>query len=169
MELSLIGVVYVSDAARAFDAPELQQLAIDAAQRNAEREVSGFLYYQDGKFLQYIEGADSNVSALMEKITGDPRHTVTHQRRDALLPTRRFPNWSMRRLTREKLVVLEELLRDIVTGNNVTGNNATNANSQRNNQTSLERRIWRMIELVRDYHDLHPEKHDDYDELTSTA
>lgn len=74
---------------------EIKDIVTQARVRNAERAVSGVLIFTEARFAQVIEGPETAIDALMEKITRDPRHEqVTVVREDAL-GERRYADWSM--------------------------------------------------------------------------
>ena len=66
-----------------------------AEQRNAQLGITGLLCHQDGQFVQLLEGPQSSVDLVMEKIVIDSRHSDIEiiQRRD--LPEREFADWAM--------------------------------------------------------------------------
>jgi hypothetical protein len=108
------GVVYVSEARVYFDTISLESLAADAASRNLESGITGYLYFEKDRFVQYIEGDDEAVDALMGSIRRDRRHRVIHELATENLEQRRFPSWHMRHLRRKELarVEVENVLTD---------------------------------------------------------
>lgn len=133
-------MVYVSKALTPFDDAALEELAVRAASRNVELGVTGYLCFEKGRFVQYIEGAAATVDELMRRIAADPRHDVLHQIHRDGDEERRFPSWHMRKLTRGDFVEihLEHLLTDqILFLKKLPGNNA-----------SWEQAIWSMIERI---------------------
>ena len=106
------GVVYVSEALVYFDKMALESLAAEAAALNFDRGITGYLYFEKDRFVQYIEGDDDTVDELMEVIGRDTRHRVLHSVVEDDLGERRFPSWHMRQLRRKELmeVKLEHLL-----------------------------------------------------------
>lgn len=108
------GIVYVSRAAATFDDSALTELAAQASERNAELGVTGYLYFERDRFVQYIEGNTEQVTDLMSRIEKDSRHEVLHQIRTDDVEKRRFPSWGMKKLVRSNLVEirLEHLLTD---------------------------------------------------------
>lgn len=99
----LKGIVYVSEATTDFDKKHLIQLASAAAITNEEIGITGYLYYEKGSFLQYVEGEKDAVQQLMDKISRDPRHQVKGVEINDALSIRRFPSWHMQWLTNEEL------------------------------------------------------------------
>lgn len=62
---------------------------------NALQDITGYLSYRDGRFTQYLEGEESAVLGLLDRIEHDFRHeflTIAH-----LGETKRnFPDWSLK-------------------------------------------------------------------------
>ncbi|MEM6512340.1 MAG: BLUF domain-containing protein [Pseudomonadota bacterium] len=108
------GIVYVSEAQMYFDNMSLESLAADAGARNFELGVSGYLYFEKDRFVQYVEGDEDVIDGLMTSIRADVRHRMLHQVVEDNLRTRRFPSWHMRYLSRQELesVKLEHVLTD---------------------------------------------------------
>ncbi len=108
------GIVYVSEAQMYFDNMSLESLAADAAARNYELNVTGYLYFEKDRFVQYIEGDEAVIDELMDAIRGDVRHRILHEVAEEGISKRRFPTWHMRYLSRMELeaVKLEEVLTD---------------------------------------------------------
>lgn len=108
----LRGIVYVSTATEEFSAECLEELASKSAEANKKLGVSGYLYYEDKYFLQYIEGEKETVQSLMNHISRDPRHKVVNVITYDNLPDRYFPSWHMRHLTKPSLVKVK--MEDII-------------------------------------------------------
>ena len=53
------------------------------------------LLFKDGNFLQVLEGEESAVKSLREKITRDPRHGQVCVLLEEFLQCRNFPDWTM--------------------------------------------------------------------------
>jgi len=91
----MIRSVYVSSAVRLMTDEELLEL-LEMSRRNNERlEVTGLLLYQDGNFMQLIEGPDRAVVELQQRIELDPRHrqiiTILREPTEERL----FSDWAM--------------------------------------------------------------------------
>src|SRR5262249_19913145 len=104
------GIIYTSAALVPFDDSHLQDLAYRAAQRNLELGITGYLNFENNRFIQYIEGDFDPVTHLMGRILRDPRHQVRTTLYDDKLADRRFPNWRMRWLRRSEFVASEQVL-----------------------------------------------------------
>ncbi|WP_197466068.1 BLUF domain-containing protein, partial [Oleiphilus sp. HI0080] len=85
-----------------------------ASKNNLVLDISGYLYFEKGTFLQYIEGPADALECLFNKITLDERHKIYRHISDTKLTERRFPDWSMQWLTNAYLaeIRLENILID---------------------------------------------------------
>ncbi len=138
--MALRGLVYVSEARTEFGRPELLALEEHATRRNRERELTGYLWFDEGQFVQYVEGEAETVEALIRRIEDDPRHDVLHVLRDDELGERRFPDWSMQFLTRRSFHGLETLLADHIVF----------VESVRPQDVESHQTVWRIVDRVRD-------------------
>ncbi len=73
--MSLIALVYRSRKTKVLSQTELEDMVAKAAKHNRSLVISGFLISTTNEYFQYLEGRPSDVKAVMEKITQDPRHT----------------------------------------------------------------------------------------------
>lgn len=91
----LIHIIYSSAAKSHFGSEELLALLGSARSKNSSMNISGMLLHIEGSFLQVIEGNESDIDALFETISQDPRHgnIVTIVRES--IPRRAFSDWSM--------------------------------------------------------------------------
>jgi len=71
---SLFQIVYTSTAAELFSRAELNELLKGSVQRNTRAGITGLLLYNNGTFMQTLEGEEAVVIALFAKISRDPRH-----------------------------------------------------------------------------------------------
>lgn len=88
-------IIYTSRAADDFDEMALRQVLGMARLKNKRCGITGMLLFEDGCFLQVIEGPEEAVETLIAKILEDPRHhdTVVLHRCD--VSSREFGGWSM--------------------------------------------------------------------------
>lgn len=91
----LIHIIYSSAAKVHFGSEELLALLGSARSKNTGLNISGMLLHIEGSFLQVIEGHESDIEALFETISEDPRHgnLVTIVRES--IQRRAFSDWSM--------------------------------------------------------------------------
>ena len=88
-------MAYVSTASKLFDPAELREMLKEANERNKQSGVTGMLLYQDGQFMQVLEGEAEAVTATFSRISLDPRHHGIMVLIKGAVQQRRFSNWSM--------------------------------------------------------------------------
>jgi hypothetical protein len=88
-------VVYSSAAVEAFTESRLVDLLARARVNNERLSITGLLLYDEGSFLQVLEGDAPVLDALYETIGRDRRHhrVVALLRRE--VPERHFAKWRM--------------------------------------------------------------------------
>ena len=91
----MIYLCYVSSAVGKFTQDELVELLAKAREKNARLGVTGMLLYDDGNFMQVLEGPKETVKALYDTITKDRRHHGYIVIDEDELPARQFSDWSM--------------------------------------------------------------------------
>lgn len=91
----LITVIYSSRAVRPFSGQELLEMLKVARERNAQNGITGLLLYKNAEFMQALEGQETPVLALVERIARDPRHTSMIVFYKAAIDQRFFANWAM--------------------------------------------------------------------------
>jgi len=100
--MDLISTVYISAAIAPFTPPELVELLRISREKNAEHGLTGMLLYNDGNFMQVLEGPPASVDALMANIRRDPRHIRVTVLLRKKVEARTFGQWQMAfRNTRE--------------------------------------------------------------------
>ncbi len=90
-------ILYLSTANAEFDNESLKALEVNAAENNKKLGLSGFLYFDGSKFLQYLEGEEENLMPLLDTIRKDPRHTFLCETEE-VISEKRFPDWSMKNI-----------------------------------------------------------------------
>ena len=92
---SLYRLAYVSQARTNFARVELLEMLNTFRLANRKLDITGILLHKNDEFMQLLEGPQSAVLSLFERIEGDPRHTnVVVVAREAI-QARQFSNWSM--------------------------------------------------------------------------
>lgn len=87
--------VYTSTATTPFSSDELAALLTKARAKNSAVNLSGLLLYKDRKFIQLLEGPESQVRATYSRIEQDPRHRNCVLLLKHFVPERLFSDWSM--------------------------------------------------------------------------
>lgn len=90
-------VIYVSDAVGAVGTSLLAIAEIlGVSERNNRRDhLTGVLLGHNGRFLQAIEGARTDVDRLMDRLRRDPRHVNLRLLSDQPIAARMFGRWAM--------------------------------------------------------------------------
>lgn len=101
-------LVYISAACVEFDDEALEQLLSGARENNAILGVSGMLLFHEGSFIQVLEGPQTVVEALFEKIEQDPRHEHTEVLFRGDTDEACFEDWSMGYVRTPKLTDVPE-------------------------------------------------------------
>jgi hypothetical protein len=94
-------MIYVSQAKKPMDAAELELLLSQSRQWNTGRGLTGLLIYrfstenETGHFIQVLEGDESEVRSLFDKIKHDKRHHTVLTFGSGALESRMFKDWAM--------------------------------------------------------------------------
>jgi hypothetical protein len=91
----LIHCIYSSKASPEFHESQIPQLLESARRNNAARDITGMLLYVEGNFFQILEGDESTVNAVFERIRGDTRHGRITQIIHEPIFERAFSEWTM--------------------------------------------------------------------------
>ena len=65
---------YISSFVQDMSYDEIEELAKQAAKKNAENDITGVLMVKGEVFFQIIEGSEENIDRLFAHILKDPRH-----------------------------------------------------------------------------------------------
>jgi hypothetical protein len=88
-------IVYMSQAKEHLTPTTLVALLMQARLLNERQQVTGALVYGNGQFMQIIEGEETVIKDLYERIARDPRHQNVFKLADKPIAGRRFAEWSM--------------------------------------------------------------------------
>lgn len=94
-ETQLSALIYSSDAVGAVGDAELDEILVQARERNERLRITGILLYRDGRFVQYLEGPAEAVREVFASIATDPRHERVRVLLDTPVESRRFTSWTM--------------------------------------------------------------------------
>ncbi len=100
--MSLVRLAYASEAT--FNAqplergiePNVARILLASRRNNPRHGLVGGLYYGNDCFFQYLEGDETEVRAVYEKIQQDPRHRNIKTLIEEPINRRTFTNWSMK-------------------------------------------------------------------------
>jgi hypothetical protein len=93
-ERDLLRLIYVSAAAPALSARDLDSIAARSAAHNGAAGLTGLLLHQGERFFAVLEGPRRRLLARMERIITDPRHASVDILLETPIADRRFENWS---------------------------------------------------------------------------
>jgi hypothetical protein len=92
---SLFFLLYISQASTEMDEQSLTQIVKVSRENNQPLGLTGCLLYQDGYFMQLLEGRRKDVLKLMERVSLDPRHKNVQIVAQGNVQHRLFVDWSM--------------------------------------------------------------------------
>ena len=91
-----IGCLTYKSRATASPSPaDLGSLVAKARERNRQLDVTGMLLYEDGAFLQTLEGPPEKLDALWTSIKQDSRHDHIELLSEHVAPARLFSDWDL--------------------------------------------------------------------------
>jgi hypothetical protein len=88
-------IIYISQAKEAMTLTTLVVLLMQARSLNEQQQVTGALVYGDGQFMQLMEGEESVIKDLYERVAKDPRHHDVRKLAEGAIASRSFAQWSM--------------------------------------------------------------------------
>jgi hypothetical protein len=91
-------VVYCSQAADTLGAEDVFRIVQISARNNVARQLTGFLSFGNGWFVQLLEGPSEEIDRLLSTLADDERHGSLTVVSDRTVPGRRFAKWRMQRL-----------------------------------------------------------------------
>lgn len=94
----LFQIIYVSRASSSLPL-ELKDILASSRRNNPALGVTGAMAFLDGLYLQCLEGEESVVTALYQRISQDSRHSAPKILKVKQISERAFHGWSMGLLT----------------------------------------------------------------------
>jgi hypothetical protein len=91
----MLQMIYTSAASRKISTAELQELLKISRSNNVRDGITGMLLYEDGTFLQVLEGEEEIVESTYQRIAKDPRHCRILLLARLELEQRSFNDWEM--------------------------------------------------------------------------
>jgi hypothetical protein len=88
-------IVYLSTAVKPPNHDDLTALLQQCRDSNHKSGITGILVYQQGTFMQMLEGDKQAVLELYHRISRDSRHTAVHTVLEGEIGQRNFADWSM--------------------------------------------------------------------------
>ena len=87
-------LLYSSEASEELDEAAIDELIETSRQRNVSKGISGLLIYVNRCFLQLLEGEESKVRELFDKIRNDARHSETFIYNEQRASQKAFGSWT---------------------------------------------------------------------------
>ena len=88
-------LIYLSSSVKPMNHDQLSTLLQQCRDNNQKNGITGMLLYQNGTFMQMLEGDKQVVLDLYDDITKDDRHTGFHKVLAGDIKERNFEDWSM--------------------------------------------------------------------------
>jgi len=88
-------LIYVSTPEKSFSEEELDNLLTEARKTNQELEITGILLYTGSNFFQVLEGKESDIRFVFEKIKSNPKHSDIVVILKEAISKRSFEEWNM--------------------------------------------------------------------------
>jgi hypothetical protein len=101
----LANVVYRSRAVRDMSADALHDLTIASQARNGREAITGVMFYDTGRFYQWLEGPVDSVGRVMGSISKDSRHTDIEILNKQSINARAFGAWTMKLATPDPNII----------------------------------------------------------------
>lgn len=95
-------LTYQSRAVSRPSETDLKQMVARAQQRNRSLGVTGMLLYDDGRFLQTLEGPPEALEVVWASILRDHRHSDIEILTEHMVSSRLFSNWDLLLYSREQ-------------------------------------------------------------------
>ena len=94
-QADLFHLAYVSTLRAPMSSEEVVELLATARSYNQARDVTGLLLMRDNSFFQVLEGRESDVRAIFERVVADSRHHRIEMLFEETLAEREFADWRM--------------------------------------------------------------------------
>jgi len=92
----LCRLIYLSVVARNIRFQDVEEIAERSASRNAALGVSGLLLYTPSHFAQVLEGDETVVRQVYDRVKRDARHTRVRTISEQPISERAFGDWGMK-------------------------------------------------------------------------
>ena len=88
-------IIYISSAVKKMNDDDLIDILKTSRENNKKNDISGMLLYDNGSFIQVLEGTDSLVDNTFINIQNDERHNNILVMQNKDVDFREFADWSM--------------------------------------------------------------------------
>lgn len=91
-------LIYSSEARPGLAQDDVFRIIEQSARNNPSSDITGFLLYRGGRFLQLVEGPLMALEMLLARLAQDDRHQGLQVLSRLPVAQRSFPRWRMRRV-----------------------------------------------------------------------
>ncbi|CCG42971.1 BLUF domain-containing protein [Magnetospirillum molischianum] len=91
----MIQIIYASAASESMVASDLPLILEKARVKNERLNITGFLLYDEGSFLQVLEGPNDALEEVLGAIIADNRHKKIRLLSKKIVDGREFGDWAM--------------------------------------------------------------------------
>ncbi len=99
--------IYISKATMPITDILIKNILKKSRMHNLKRGISGYLYYEDGYFLQYIESDKPHtINELISVLEKDQRHQIINCFKTSKTGNKLFLDWSMGEIDKNQLINL---------------------------------------------------------------
>ena len=99
--------IYISKATIPVTDIVINNILTKSRANNQKKGITGYLYYEDGYFMQYIESDKANtLDKLIAVLEKDQRHQIINCFKTSLTGNKRFLEWSMGQIDKNQLINL---------------------------------------------------------------
>ncbi len=87
--------MYLSEASVPISSSDLVNISEKSCVNNKDHGLTGYLYYSNYRFIQYLEGQQEDLAGAMALIRSDYRHSILYTTESRAIHNRSFPSWYM--------------------------------------------------------------------------
>lgn len=88
-------LIYISTATHLLSEQELTDILTVCRKNNQINSITGVLLYNEGTFIQFLEGEEAAINYIYDIITSDERHKNIIKLTEGEIDKRNFPDWTM--------------------------------------------------------------------------
>lgn len=147
----LYKIMYISSASPNMSVEDLDKLLDKCRFKNAHFDITGYLLYHNGRFIQLLEGKKISVEYVYNTVKIDSRHNNLIELCAEAIDSRMFPQWEMgfQHLS-------EQQIAEVSNAHQLFGNEMTSGDIDRLCQRARAffEAFVRSVAAVRDYNQL---------------
>ncbi len=145
--MTMKAILYLSTNTTFENELDIQNMIVKAQEQNMKNDITGYLYYSNGNFVQYFEGEETQVEHLWKNIQNDARHKITYVT-ESHLESRKFNTWYMRDWTSSTRV--ESFLNEYLAEQMEYLSNKPENTGLLSNLLKRSNKVWTIVDNIRD-------------------